>query len=375
MDSFLQQVARSLIDSMDWKQLSRTTLVLPSHRAGLVLKDELLRLQQERHAQAIWAPQVQTLTQLQDALSPLYAEDELFTIVRLYKHFRRLAMSEERLVEHELMSLDLFYNRGRQMIADFTNVDASMTAEQVPNFFANSIAAHELEQWKLDAETEERLHALMSGNAVQQSREENSVRNQFELIWQKLYELYKALQAEMQAEQKGYAGMRQRAVLTHWEDDYVQDQISGRQYVFVGFNYLLPVERDLMLRLRDAGQARFYWDFVPDFETNQKAFSFAQLNSQILGTEELNHKSAIRNPKSVTLISCSSTQAQAQFVHRWLLENYTQKGQKVGVVLCDETMLEPVIYALPAITLPSGRNDDSAGGLIAMTPPDSDLPT
>ena len=72
---FLQQTARAIIAQIDWKQLSRTTLVLPSHRAGLVLKDELLRLQQEQHAQAIWAPQVQTLPQLQDYLSPLYPED------------------------------------------------------------------------------------------------------------------------------------------------------------------------------------------------------------------------------------------------------------------------------------------------------------
>ena len=84
-ESFLKQTARAIIDSMDWKQLSRTTLVLPSHRAGLVLKDEILRLQQERHAQAVWAPTVQTLTQLQDSLSPLYDEEELLTIVRLYK--------------------------------------------------------------------------------------------------------------------------------------------------------------------------------------------------------------------------------------------------------------------------------------------------
>ncbi len=75
VDSFLQQVARSIIERIEWKQLSRTTLVLPSHRAGLVLKNELLRLQKERNAQAIWAPTVQTLTQLQDSLSPLYTED------------------------------------------------------------------------------------------------------------------------------------------------------------------------------------------------------------------------------------------------------------------------------------------------------------
>ena len=86
-DSFLAQVALSVLDKMEWKQLSRTTFVLPSHRAGLVLKNELLQLQKARNAQAVWAPRVQTLTQLQDTLSPLYTEDELFTIVRLYKHY------------------------------------------------------------------------------------------------------------------------------------------------------------------------------------------------------------------------------------------------------------------------------------------------
>ena len=88
--------------------------------------------------------------------------------------------------------------------------------------------------------------------------------------------------------------MRQRAVITHWEDEQIQSKIAGRTYVFVGFNYLLPVERDLMLRLRDNGQAQFYWDFVQDFKTNTKAFSFAQLNAGILGNNG-NNQSPISN--------------------------------------------------------------------------------
>ena len=153
-NSFLRQTAEAILDQMEWKQLNRTTLVLPSHRAGLVLKDELLRLQQERHAQAVWAPRVRTLTQLQDDLSPLYAEDELFTIVRLYRIYRQQLTAKSQ----EPMSLDLFYGWGRQMLADFTNIDASMPAEEVPNFFENTIAAHELEQWQLEPETAESLN-------------------------------------------------------------------------------------------------------------------------------------------------------------------------------------------------------------------------
>ena len=271
MDSFLQQTARSIIDTIDWKQLNSTTLVLPSHRAGLVLKDELLRLQQERHAQAVWAPQVQTLPQLQDALSPLYAEDELFTIVRLYKLYCQSSDSQS-----DLMPLDMFYGWGRQMLADFTNIDASMPAEQVPNFFENTIAAHEVSQWQLDPEVEERLRSLI--NPVATASDSDSIRHQYEILWRQLFDLYQALRAKMTAEQKGYSGLRQRAVIEHWDDEELQAKIAGRTYIFVGFNYLLPVERELMTLLRDAGQAYFYWDYVADFLTNEKAFSFTKIN-------------------------------------------------------------------------------------------------
>ena len=338
---------------MDWIQLSRTTLVLPSHRAGLVLKDELLRLQQERHAQATWAPSVQTLTQLQDALSPLYAEDELFTIIRLYKIYRNTQIIPNTLnTPNDPMPLDQFYSFARQMLADFTNVDASMPAEEVPAFFANTIAAHELSTWHLDPETEDRLRQLISPVTHNPSPvTHDSVKSHYDLLWHQLYDLYQALRADMLADGKGYPGMRQRAVIEHWNDSSVQSQLTGRTFIFVGFNYLLPVERELMLRLRDAGQALFFWDYVDNFPTNEKAFSFAKQNAEILGNA--NHKSSIINHKSpVTVISCSSREAQAQYVHRWLQDNYTAAGQHVGVVICDETMLEPVIYALPAITLP-----------------------
>ena len=349
MKSFLRHTAESILEKMDWKQLSRTTLVLPSHRAGLVLKDELLRLQQERHAQAVWAPQVQTLPQLQDALSPLYPEDELFTIVRLYRIYQNNLNNP--------MSLDLFYGWGRQMIADFTNIDASMPASEIPNFFANTIAAHELNEWHLDPEIEERLRQLIKPTANSQEPIANdSIKEQYKLLWHQLYELYKGLRAEMEAEHKGYPGLRQRALIEHWDDEEVQEKIAGRTFIFVGFNYLLPVERELMMLLRDAGQAQFYWDYVPDFQTNEKAFSFTQLNRSILGSANEPTSFTRSSIHPLTIISCSSREAQAQYVHRWLQENYTEKGRRVGVVICDETMLEPVIYTLPAIT-PEGETE------------------
>ncbi|MBQ8939650.1 MAG: PD-(D/E)XK nuclease family protein [Paludibacteraceae bacterium] len=355
-NSFLRNTAESIVQTIGWERLSSVTFVLPSHRAGLVLTEALLDIQAEQNVKALWSPRVLTLNQLQDTLSPLYAEDELKTVVRLYRHYRRLNAGDK-----DLMPIEMFYGWGRQMISDFTNIDSSMPAEQVPNFFENTIAAHELSRWNLDEEVLARLRGLMSGG-LKEDASEDSIRRQYEQLWRQLYELYQALRAEMEAEQKGYNGMRYRAAIEHWADESVQQQIAGRIYVFVGFNYLLPVERELMTLLRDAGQAQFYWDYIPDFRTNEKAFSFTQLNARILG--EGNAPSIPLKgeggdfPKEVTVMSCASREAQAQYVHRWLQENYTAKGQKVGVVICDENMLESVIQTLPAITLPGEENPE-----------------
>ena len=344
------------MQTIGWERLSSVTFVLPSHRAGLVLTEALLDIQAEQGVKALWSPRVLTLNQLQDALSPLYAEDELKTVVRLYRHYRRLNAGDK-----DLMPIEMFYGWGRQMISDFTNIDSSMPAEQVPNFFENTIAAHELSRWNLDEEVLARLRGLMSGG-LKEDASEDSIRRQYEQLWRQLYELYQALRAEMEAEQKGYNGMRYRAAIEHWADESVQQQIAGRIYVFVGFNYLLPVERELMTLLRDAGQAQFYWDYIPDFRTNEKAFSFTKLNARILGegkAPSIPLKGEESDfPKEVTVMSCASREAQAQFVHRWLQENYTAKGQKVGVVICDENMLESVIQTLPAITLPGEESPE-----------------
>ena len=260
MNSFLKQTAETIVQQIGWDQLSRTTLVLPTHRAGVQLKDELLVLQQQMGQKAIYAPQITTIDQLFDSLSPLYSEDELATVVRLYRLYRhsQITDSQNSVASDDLMPLDMFYGWGRQMIADFTNVDASMPAEEVPNFFENVIAATELEQLQIDDELRSRLVQLFG---TKEYHIPDSVRSQYEQIWKRLFVLYRELHAEMANEQKGYPGMRQRSVIEQW-DGVVQEKIKGRRFVFVGFNYLLPVEFELMKRLKDAGQAMFCCVFV-----------------------------------------------------------------------------------------------------------------
>lgn len=346
MESFLRNTAESILQTIGWEQLRQTTLVLPSRRAGLVLKDELLQLQKATGKKAVYAPQVQTLNQFIDSLSPLYAEDELTTIARLYRLYRKSPNG----AASDLMPLDLFYGWGRQMLADFTNIDASMPAEEVPSFFSNAISAHELGEWQLDEETENRLRLLLQPTAGLLTAEDKSIRAQYEALWRSLAEIYTDLRKELLEAGKGYAGLRARRVVEEWES--ILPGLQGRQFVFVGFNYLLPVEKEIMSLLREAGKASFYWDYISDFQANSKAFYFTERNQADLGS--LSPERQWGAAREVNLIACASRAAQAQYVNEWLPKQYTEKGQRVGVVICDENMLEPVIYALP--DLPSDIN-------------------
>ena len=368
MDSFLRHTAQAISNQLGWEALRSTTLVLPTRRAGLVLKNELMQLQQQSGRKAVFAPQVLTLTELFDRLSLLYKEDELYTIARLYRLYLAtfhspLTTPQTPIVEEsDPMPLDLFYGWGRQMLADFTNIDASMPAEEVPNFFDNTIAAHELSQWQLDEEVENRLRALINPCAGQLTPHDKSLRARFENLWRNMSGLYQHLRQEMQADRKGYDGMRQRSVIEQWET--ILPTLAGQHFAFVGFNYLLPVEKQLMSLLRDSGQATFYWDYVRDFRTNAKAFAFTNLNQRDLGNGLPEREWGI--PREVTVITATSHAAQAQYVNEWLRAHYTHSGQRVGVVICDEGMLEPVIYALPSLAV-LDENGELAPALVNIT--------
>ncbi len=334
--SFLESTAASLVAKHGWQDMRSLTLVFPSHRAGLVLKDELKRMQCREGLPAVFLPEITTLTELFDSLSPLRAEEELDLVCRLCRIYRELT--------GETLTLDLFYGWGRQLIADFNNIDKSVPADGLRLFFENTIEAKQLESVELDDEVRQRLEDLLH-KADYPAAEEDSVRHKFDLVWQRMYDIYLRFNAELAAEGKGYEGARMRGVVANWQQ--LRPQYEGRQFVFIGFNYLMPVEHDLMRLLYDQGQARFYWDYVPDFLPNAKAYAFIRRHIAEFGNEAT--PTEWGEPHPVEVVSATTANAQAQYVHTWLRAHYTHKGQRTAVVICDEQMLEPVIYALPAI--------------------------
>ena len=351
-----------------WDGLRDVTLVFPSRRAGLVLKNELKQLQRAQHPAPIFLPTITTLSELFDALSPLQQEDELRIICRLFRIYKE--------VTGEQITLDLFYGWGRQIISDFNNIDKAVPQNEVKAFFENTIAARELEQVKLDEETATRLKDLLRQSGASKEYNEESIQSKYDALWRNLYTIYLRLNEQLLSEGKGYEGARMRAALEHiktlpnppLKGGEIKSPFKGdleglvgganSSYCFIGFNYLLRVEKELMHWFKDHRNGRFYWDYVEDFQTNTKAFAFVQQHIRDLGNAA--EPMPWKEPKEIEVIATTTGNAQAQFVAPWLQTHYTKQGERTAIVICDEGMLEPVIYALPALSLGNQEQGDKS---------------
>lgn len=349
MTPFLSQVANDVISRAGGvDRLSNYTFVFPMQRAGLFMKqclfDAILARKTASSAAntSILLPQFTTIDGLVDSLSELQPDEELQAVLTLYHIYKRHTQTP--------FSLDLFYGWGRQLLTDFSNIHMALVdADQL---IANAADARELEKLDVDEETLQHLRAIFQ---LPEDTAADSVRKEFSELWSKLPVIFKDYETLQSERHIGSRGARYRWVHQHFDESYVQERLAGRTFVFVGFNYLLKAERELMVRLRD--QSLFYWDYDPSFTTNETVYAFIQKQLESL-PNALPVSAAKAAAKPVTVIAAPSMSSQAQYVHQWLLEHH-HRGQKTAIVIADESLLEPVLYALPS----KAKGDDFSANI------------
>lgn len=342
--NFIEQVTYDLI-SRGWDNLRNMTIVFPMHRAALFMKEEFKRQMLRQHLdKPVLAPRFTTLSELTDELCAPYLrpDDEIHSVCLLHEIFCEQTHAE--------IGLDTFYGWGKQLLTDFSNAD--MSEADASLLFENSADAHELEVTYLSPETRQRLLDLMQGQS-EHSEDDDSLHKQIQTLWRLLGSVYAEFGRRQREQGVAYSGARLKYVVEHF--DQLAPALADRTFVFVGFNYLLAKERQLMEKL--APRALFYWDHRDNFHTNPDAYKYTGEGILHFG-QALSAQDETSSPKTIDVISTATLSAQAQYVHRWLAER-ANLGGRVGIVIADETMLEPVIYALPGEV--SGRVNITKG--------------
>lgn len=345
-NSFISLVVDGLIrEAGGIENLGKYTLVFPMHRAGLFLKEELKKRMVDADLQhPVLSPEITTLDGLVSHLTALQPADEIASVVALYHIYK--AQLENRLTLIEPMTLDVFYGWGRQLIQDFDNADMAMIPGGTEVLFSHSVEAHELEKFLLDDDTLSRLKSLFGQSA--EAKDSDSKRKQFEQLWEVLPAIYREFRKSQNLSGVGSRGAMICDAIRVLQDESARtkalEHISGRTVVFIGFNYLLGAERLLMQTLRELIPTLFFWDYREDFRTNSKAYAYLKANVEEFGNHLPLDGSSALQPCCVTAVSSVTANAQAQYVHTWLSEH---REGKTAIVIADESMLEPVLYALP----------------------------
>ena len=365
--TFLEYVAEDIIGKYG-TDLSRIAVVFPNKRAALFLNEHLARIA----GQPVWSPAYITISDLFRQHTDLKTADPIKLICDIHKSFTKCTGIDE--------TLDHFYGWGQLLLADFDDIDKNMA--DADSIFCNLKDIHELDDISyLDDEQKEMLKRFFANFSDDIDSE---LKKRFLSLWSHFGDIYHDYNRRLTEQGLGYEGAIYRKVAS--EESL---QMKYDKYLFVGFNLLQKVERVLFSRLMKEGKAKFYWDFdeyympspsqnrlpsggalVSSAPTNLNTSPSQHLNLSDFPNELDNSDPDIyanmRRPKSVRFISSPTENAQARFASNWLLENDRYKaGRKTAVVMCDESILLPIMHSLPP---EADKVNITSGFPLAMTP-------
>ena len=350
--TFLEYVAEDIISKYG-TDLSRIAVVFPNKRAALFLNEHLARIA----GQPVWSPAYITISDLFRQHTDLKTADPIKLICDIHKSFTKCTGIDE--------TLDHFYGWGQLLLADFDDIDKNMA--DADSIFCNLKDIHELDDISyLDDEQKEMLKRFFANFSDDIDSE---LKKRFLSLWSHFGDIYHDYNRRLTEQGLGYEGAIYRKVAS--EESL---QMKYDKYLFVGFNLLQKVERVLFSRLMKEDKAKFYWDFdeyyMPSPSQHLNTSPSQHLNLSDFPNELDNSNPDIyanmRRPKSVRFISSPTENAQARFASNWLLENDRYKaGRKTAVVMCDESILLPIMHSLPP---EADKVNITSGFPLAMTP-------
>ena len=339
MATFIEEVASRLYDKYG-DDISSLTVVLPSKRARLFFAEALSNIA----VRPIWEPTYTSIDDVMCKLSDLRKADRLRLVAELYKVYSRY---------HE-ESFDEFYHWGEVLLADFDMVDKYLV--DASQLFSNISDLKELEadMSYLSAEQIELINRFWRTLTGEKSKviDESSAKGRFLKVWRSLGAIYEEYRTRLRGLGIGYAGMIYREAAERLAQGAVELSTDER-YIFVGFNALSKCEKSLLGYLQTNGCAEFYWDYDRYYAESkfQEAGMFIRENISLFPQKEPLSYDNFCNISSVNILSTSSNVAQCQCVVD-ILEDIAEKSggvidKRTAVVLTDENLLMPLLYALP----------------------------
>jgi CRISPR/Cas system-associated exonuclease Cas4 (RecB family) len=334
---FLKEIASFLLRPGEYN-LADTCVVFPNKRARLYLSKYMGELTDK----PVWAPRYTTINELMESLSGYVYADKLTILFELFEIYRKATKSDE--------NFEKFYTYADPLLADFDEIDKYLADPR--DLFSNLEGLKDLEG-RFSYLSEEQVAAIQQFWNTFDPDHSSEGQRTFISLWNVLEEMYSRLRYNLSSRGLAYEGMAYRRVA---EEINANNDIAGLdagKYLFVGFNALNKSEEKLFRYLKNNGKAEFYWDYDSWYSQNEihEAGLFIRRNLRDFPqTRLINHENIASGKKNIYFLPVPSNAGQAGALPYIFEKLGIQQASETGhtaLVLADENLLIPVLYAIP----------------------------
>ncbi|GAB3957032.1 PD-(D/E)XK nuclease family protein [Spirosoma harenae] len=329
--TFLQQTAQRIFE-VHGPSLSDVWVILPTRRAVSVFLDDLAALSDR----PFLAPHALAVDDFINQAAGVQLIDSISLLFELYEVFKEI---------DPLVEFEQFIGWASVLLADFDRIDQYLI--DVKELFSYLTAAKALERWQVDR-----------GESAKPIVETPGTARYFKLF-DNLHTAYNSLHQRLTEQGLAYRGMAYR-MLAQQVETLIRDNLAYERLYFVGFNALSRAEERIIRVLVDAKKAELIWDadqyYMNDWRQEAGEFLrryrnngwfFSKQNHEDLGQKSNN---LLNTRKTVRIVGVPNASMQAKVAGKiyndWQKEDHKGQRVKTAIVLADETLLIPVLYAL-----------------------------
>ena len=320
MQSFLEEVVDQVRET--YPSLENIVFILPSKRAGTFVRNAIVKTSEVTE----FAPEIYSIESFVELISGItYATntEQLFELYTTYELTTKGAKD----------NFYAFSKWGQTLLQDFNEIDRYLI--DVGQLFANLSAIQEIGIWAPNVPKTQMMKDYVS-------------------FWRNIEILYEKFNTGLLEKGIGHQGLVYRKAYQRIAA-YLKDR-PDKIHVFVGFNALNTAEEKIIQQILTDTKAEIYWDIDPYF-LNDPVHDAGLFIRQHVKNWSFFKDNALRGPsnyyttnKKIEIIGVPKNVSQAKYVGH-LLERLQQSEQeslrKTAVVLGDETLLNPILNAIP----------------------------
>lgn len=332
MRTFHQQLVDRISESQ-LHELKDHCFVFPTKRAGVFFRQELLKA---FRGQNFFLPAILTIEEFLEKLTKQSITDELTLLFELYKLYQKRESG---------LDFDRFYAWGRIILKDYDEIDRYMAdAKRI------YLGLQELKEIEHVFGFNDELREIISQfRSITDKQEKTRLLTEFLKIWEAVGKVYGQFQEVLAEKHYAYGGMLYRRLAEGIGESSFEHPYE--YYHFCGFNALSRSEEEIFDQLVRKGMAQLYWDADTLFmdDPKEEAGHFLRQYQKKWPETVWFTEDSLESQKNITVAAIPQSVGQAH-IGAQLLSQGAQQGwqpEQTAIVLGDEKLLLPVLYALP----------------------------